>query len=353
MKNIVIALIVALAAAGGAAYFIMKKPAETPVAEAPAAEQVAEQTAPAATDTPAPADAVQTVPTPQGSIDGVPVKPGNPVVAKVGGKDVTRLDVFEFIQQLPANVQQLPPAQVYPLALEQVVNTEVVQAKAEQAGLESDPAVTQAVERAKEQAIRAVYLQRTLDGRITPDMIKGAYDDFIAKAPTVEERKARHILVATEDEAKAIVEELKGGADFVALASTKSQDKAAAAQGGDLGWFSKDQMVPEFSAAAFAGEKGAFTASPVKTQFGWHVIKVEDTRERPKPTMEELTPAIMAELRRVELDKLVKEWRDGTEIVKFDVNGDPVGTPPSPAAGAQAQPTPAPEAPAVEPAPAQ
>lgn len=359
LAAIAVAAIVLAGAAGGAAVYMTKDKAVEPApaampevaAETPetAPEQVATSAGEVAPATSAPAAAPASADEP-GQIGGVPVKPGNPVVAKVNGKDVSRLDVFQFIQQLPPNIQQMPPAQVYPMALDNVVNATLVQAKADAAGLDSDPEVQKQLAAAKEQIVRAVYLQKQVDAKVTDDKMKQVYDQAMAKAPSVEERKASHILVETEDKAKEILGKLKAGADFAELAKTESKDPSAAKNAGDLGWFLKDQMVPEFANAAFNGKKGELLDAPVKTQFGWHVVKVEDARVKAKPTFEELKPQLAAEVRRLELEKLVAEWRKEADVTVFDVNGDPV----SPSSGAEAAPAAAPSpAPTPVPAPAQ
>jgi peptidyl-prolyl cis-trans isomerase C len=126
---------------------------------------------------------------------------------------------------------------------------------------------------------------------ITDAEVKTAYDAAIAAMPVAEEVHARHILVTTEDDAKAIKAELDGGADFVTLAKEKSIEPGAKDSGGDLGYFTPDKMVKPFADAAFAMKVGE-VSNPIQTQFGWHIIKVEDRREAPKPTLEELTQQI-------------------------------------------------------------
>ncbi|MBN8522218.1 MAG: peptidylprolyl isomerase [Alphaproteobacteria bacterium] len=354
---VIITAVVLAAAAGGAAIYMTKgnAPADTP----PAPEQVAsasgEATAPATDTAATPAPSANTQPTPPaqapagqapqenvGEIGGVAVRPGNPVIAKVNGQDVTRLDVFQFIRQLPPQIQQMPPSDVYPTAVENVVNAEIIQQRANAASLESDPEFQKQMELAKEQVARTVFLQKEVDAKITEDMLKKIYDDNVAKMPDIEERKASHILVETEAKAREILEKVKGGGDFVALAKAESKDTAAAAKGGDLGWFTKDQMVAEFSKAVFEGAKGALLDQPVQTQFGWHVVKVEDARTKPKPSYEEVKPNLFAEARRIELEKLMTAWRQQAQITIFDVNGDPVVAPAGSAPAQAPAPTPAP-----------
>ena len=131
-----------------------------------------------------------------------------------------------------------------------------------------------------------------------------------------EEVHARHILVETEDEAKAILEQIKGGADFAALAKEKSKDPGAA-DGGDLGYFTKDQMVPEFAEVAFKMYPGQLS-NPVKTQFGWHLIKVEDKRQRPVPELEAIKEQIDAYLVRRAQSEYVAKLRQTAKIDRLD-----------------------------------
>lgn len=357
---IAVAVVVLAAAGGGAAVYMSKgksaEPAEAAQAADVASSPAPEQVATSAGDTAAPATAPQSEPAPAaaspapaegeaGKIGGVAVKPGNPVVAKVNGKDVSRIDVLNFIQQLPPNVQQMPPAQVYPVALDNVVNAALVQSKADAAGLESDPEVQKQMAAAKEQIVRAVFLQKQVDAKVTDDAMKKIYEEAISKFPKVEERKASHILVDSEAKAKEIITKLQGGANFADLAKAESKDPSAAKNAGDLGWFLQSQMVPEFAKAVFEAKKGDLLTQPVKTQFGWHVVKVEDMRDKPKPTFEEMKPQLATEVRRTELEKLVAEWRKEADVTIFDVNGDPV----APSSGAESAPA---SAPAPESAPA-
>ena len=135
----------------------------------------------------------------------------------------------------------------------------------------------------------------------------------MANTPPVNEVHARHILVKTKEEATAIIKQLDGGAKFEDIAKEKSSD-GSAAQGGDLGWFGPGQMVPEFEKAAFALEVGAYTKEPVQTQFGWHVIKVEDKRAQQPPAFEQVKDQIRSALLRDKYFALVKSARDAAKV---------------------------------------
>jgi peptidyl-prolyl cis-trans isomerase C len=142
------------------------------------------------------------------------------------------------------------------------------------------------------------------------------YDDAVKQMTGEQEVHARHILVPTEDEAKAIEAELKKGADFATLAKEKSKDPGAA-EGGDLGYFTKDQMVPEFSEVAFKLDKGQIS-DPVHTQFGWHIIKVEDKRTKPTPTFDEVKSQLENYVTHRAQAELVGKLRSAANIERLD-----------------------------------
>lgn len=251
------------------------------------------------------------------------VEEGNPVVAVVDGKEITRTDVYRFIRTMPANIQQMPATTVYPMALEQVINTRIVQNKAEDADLEETEAFKAEMEIAKQQIARNLYIEKQLESKIDEGTIKKMYKEYTKDIPDVEERRARHILVETEEKAKAVLAKLETGEKFEDLAKSLSIGPTSV-KGGDLGYFAKQEMVPEFSEAAFNMKKGDVMDKPVKTQFGWHIIQLVDIRDRPKPSMEQLAPALQAEARRKALDELLQKWRKNAEIKQFDINGKPL-----------------------------
>ncbi len=257
------------------------------------------------------------------SADQPKIEPGNPVVAKIGDEDVTRLDVLNFITQLPPNIRQLPIEQLFPLAQEQVINSKVVEMNIDEASVESDPEVQKQIATAKDQIVRNAYLQKQVDGKLTDGALKKAYADFIKEQPDVEEVKAAHILVEDEAVAKDIIAKLKDGGDFAALAKEFSKDNTAE-NGGDLGYFAKGDVVPEFAEAAFSTKPGKYSQEPVKTDFGFHVLSVAEKRMRPKPSFEEAKSMIENDLGRKLLDETLKGWREKEKIVKFDINGNAI-----------------------------
>lgn len=251
------------------------------------------------------------------------IRLGNPTVAVVDGVEIKRADVFNFIGALPEQVRQMPIQNLFPLALEQVINNKVITKKAESAKLEADPEVTKLFEQAKEQIVRNVYVERQVGEQINNKKLLKAYDELLTKSQDIQETRARHILVDSEEKAREIIKKLDGGAKFEDLSKEYSSGPSAE-NGGDLGYFAKDEMVPEFADAAFALEKGKYTKDPVKTQFGWHVVKVEDRRKRPEPQFEEVKPQLEAQLRQQTLTEMLEKWQKDSKIKKFDINGDPI-----------------------------
>lgn len=331
-KTLPIIIVALIAVAGGGYYFTQMKdggnaPASIETAAiqtpetAPEAEQAVSNVESAAGDT---KEESASAPNPAGENAQIEVEPGNPVVARVDGKDITRVDVYRFIQTMPQNIQQMPATTVYPMAMEQVINTRIVQNKANAADVSQSDQYKQELEMAKQQIARNIYLQQQVDKKISDGDLKKKYNEYVKQIPNIEERRARHILVETEDKAKAVVEKLnKDGTNFAELAKSLSVGPTAP-KGGDLGYFAKSEMVPEFANAAFDMKKNSILQTPVKTQFGWHIIQVLDVRERAKPTFEQMQPLLVAEMRREALDDLLKKWRKGVKVEQFDINGKPL-----------------------------
>jgi peptidyl-prolyl cis-trans isomerase C len=262
------------------------------------------------------------------------IKPGDPVVAKIGDEEIKRSDVFNFIAQLPPQMRQQPIGTLFPLALEQTINAYILENRAQAEGIENNEQVQAQIEDAKRNIMRTAYVQQVVEEGISDAEIQKRYDEYIKELPEVEETKARHILVDSEDKAKELIAQLKDGADFAELAKENSTGPTAP-NGGDLGYFSKDQMVPEFSDAAFATEPGNVVENPIQTQFGWHVIKVEDRRVRPKPELDEIRPLIETEIKRDVLDEKLQAWRGEKAIQTYDINGEEAAVQPEAETGNQ------------------
>jgi peptidyl-prolyl cis-trans isomerase C len=171
-------------------------------------------------------------------------------------------------------------------------------------------------------------LQEEAKSAITDEALHQTYDEAVKSQGGQEEVRARHILVEAEDEAKAILEQLKGGADFATLAKEKSKDPGAA-EGGDLGYFTKDQMVPEFAEVAFKMYPGQLS-NPVKTQFGWHIIKLEDKRTKQPPDFAKVKEQIESFLARKAQTEYITKLRQSAKIERLDKPADEAGSAKSP-----------------------
>lgn len=272
-------------------------------------------------DTPATADVAQVQQTQQPQLE---IEPGNPVVAKVGDQEITRVDVFNFIQNMPENVRQLPVDQLFQLAQNQVINAQVINRQVDEVNLDNDPEVKRRLDALKPGIVRNVYLEQQVNAGLTDERMQQAYQQYSENFPDVIEVKARHILVEDENTAKDLIAQLNEGADFAELAQANSTD-GTAQNGGELGYFTQNDVVPEFGEVAFALEVGAMTTEPVQTQFGFHVIKLEEKRKRPVPEFEQVRPFLEAQLRQAVLDNLVTTWRSESSVELFDINGAPLG----------------------------
>jgi peptidyl-prolyl cis-trans isomerase C len=266
-----------------------------------------------------------------------PSKPADPVVAKVGGQDIHLSDVSEAAQTLPDEVRSMPPQVLFPMLLDQMIDREALVIQAKKEGLEKDPQVQHAIDRATDQVLQNAMLSREITPTVTDAALKAKYDAEIANKPGEEEVHAQHILVPTEDAAKKIIEQLKKGADFATLAKSESKDPGAQ-NGGDLGFFKKTDMVPEFATAAFALKPGEFTQTPVKTQFGYHVIKLIERRAAPPQTFDEAKEQLRQELIQAGVRASLAKAKVGLVVEKFNMDGTPMVAAPAAAPAAPASP---------------
>lgn len=213
------------------------------------------------------------------------------VVAKVGDLEIRQSELDLAIANLDPQLQQLPDEQKRVAALSGAIDVKLLAQGAVDEGIKDTEDFKKRMDYIADRELHNAYFRKHVVDAVTEEEVKARYETEIAALPTQEEVNARHILVKTEDEAKAIISELDAGKDFAELAIAKSEDSNKS-DGGDLGWFTKGRMVPEFEEAAFALEKGAYTKAPVKSQFGYHVIKLEDRRDVQPPAFEQVEPQI-------------------------------------------------------------
>lgn len=239
------------------------------------------------------------------------------VIATVNGEEVTLGALIALRAELPAQYQSIPDAMLYDGLRDQITSQILLRQAAERAGIEDKAAVQRALAFQRTSFLAEIYIRERLNEQITEETVKAEYEKRYVDGPEVTQYKARHILVPDEAEAKEIAEEArKEGADFAELAKSRSKGPSAP-NGGDLGWFEEGQMVPEFQAAAFALKPGEIS-DPVKTQFGWHVIKLEETRARPAPPLDEVREEIVGEMSRTVTEAVIAELRESGDVTQAD-----------------------------------
>jgi peptidyl-prolyl cis-trans isomerase C len=275
----------------------------------------------------------------------------DPVVATVNGQPI-RLSELEVAQQsLPQQYRNMPLQAVFPALLDRIIDSKLVVQEGKKSKVTEDPAFKKRMAFVEDQVLQDFWIQREIARQVTADKLQKRYEERLKQMPTEEEVHARHILVSTEDEAKALIAEIKKGTAFDKLAKEKSTDKASGAEGGDLGWFKKSDMVKEFADAAFNLKKDELTETPVKTQFGYHVIKVEDRRKAPPPAFEEMADQLKEEMAREAVTAQLDQLRSGAKIEKFAMDGAKPDAPAAKPAAPAVTPTRPATPPAAAPAP--
>src|SRR6201996_1938907 len=240
----------------------------------------------------------------------------NPVLAKVNGSEIRQSDMAIAEEELGPSLEKMDPATRQENLLAFLIDMKIVSKAAEDKKVADSDEFKRRLAFARNRLLMDQLLANEGKAATTDEAMKKVYDDAAKQIASEQEVRARHILVETEDEAKAVKAELDKGADFAELAKKKSKDPGAS-DGGDLGFFTKDQMVPEFSAVAFALEPGKIS-DPVKSQFGWHIIKVEEKRNRKAPDFDQVKAQIETYVTRKAQAEYVGKLREGAKIERFD-----------------------------------
>jgi peptidyl-prolyl cis-trans isomerase C len=245
-----------------------------------------------------------------------PASASDPVIARVNGVDIKQSDLALAEEDVGADMQAASPEAKREHLISYLADIVMVTQAADKKNLADNPDFKRRLAFLRSKLLMGYELQQEAKTALTDEALKQTYDEAVKSMSGQEEVRARHILVEGEDEAKAIIEQLKGGADFAKLAKEKSKDPGAA-EGGDLGYFTKDQMVPEFADVAFKMYPGQLS-NPVKTQFGWHVIKVEDKRIKQPPEFEKVKDQIEAYLARKAQSDFIAKLRQSAKVERFD-----------------------------------
>ena len=247
-------------------------------------------------------------------------------VARVNGTDIKASDIAIVEEDIGANLSQIPPESRREYLTSYLTDMALVAKAAEGRNLADGEAFKQRLAYYRSKILMDLLLQSEAKAAVSDAAMHQLYDEAAKQMAGQQEVRARHILVKTEDEAKAVIAELKSGADFAELAKKKSTDPGAS-EGGDLGYFPKDEMVPEFAEAAFKLDKGQIS-DPVHTRFGWHVIKVEDKRERQVPSFDQVREQLATHLVRKAQAELITKLRADAKVERLD---QPVAQPAQPA----------------------
>jgi peptidyl-prolyl cis-trans isomerase C len=266
------------------------------------ASVAAQETAPAEQPAPGAAVAPAAAPDP------------NKVIATIDGKPVTEADLALAQQSVDQQYAQLPPEQRRAAAFMAIMEIKLLAEKAVADGLDKDADYQRRMAFLQQRALHSELIDKEVGAKITDEEVRARYDKQMADTPPANEVKARHILVKTKEEAEAIIKQLDGGADFQKLANEHTTDPSGKTSGGDLGYFAPGQMVPEFETAAFALEIGKYTAVPVQSQFGWHIILVEDKRAQQPPAFDTVKDQIRNLVFREKYFAMVSDLRKAAKV---------------------------------------
>jgi len=255
------------------------------------------------------------------------------VVATINGTPITEGDLGIAAQEFGDQLQRIPPNQQRTALIQVLIDIRLLAKAAETAGLDKDKDVAGKLAFAHDTTLRSEYLKSKVTASVTDDAAKKRFDEEIAKFVPSDEIHVLHILVKTEDEAKAVIADLEKGGDFAAIAKEKSLDPGSGPQGGDLGFIGRGKTVKPFEDAAFALDAGAYTKAPVQSEYGWHVIKVTEKRKEPAPTFDAEADRIKQELAQETMKNEIASLR---AAAKIDIV--PQAAPAAPAPGDQAAP---------------
>jgi peptidyl-prolyl cis-trans isomerase C len=258
---------------------------------------------------------------------GLPLRAeeANPVLAKVNGAEIRASDVALAEEELGPSLAQMDPATKKENVLSFLIDMKIVSKEAEDKKIAERDDFKTRLAFARNRLLMDNLLAVEGKAATTDENMKKVYEEAAKQISGEQEVHARHILVETEDQAKKVAEDLKKGADFAELAKKESKDPGAS-DGGDLGFFTKEQMVPEFSTVAFALEPGKIS-DPVKTQFGWHIIKVEEKRTRKAPDFEQVKPQIETYVVRKAQADYVAKLRTAAKVERMDKPEDAAAKP--------------------------
>lgn len=246
----------------------------------------------------------------------------DPVVARVNGTPIHRSEVLALRRSLPSEYQRLPLEAVFPFLVNQIIDTRLAAAAATRDNLHTSHEFKDRMASLRGSVLADIYLAGRIEAAVTDKKLRDRYNEFVKNFPDEQEVRARHILVKTEAEARSIIKDLKNGADFETVAKSKSTGPSRT-RGGDLGYFSRGKMVKPFADAAFSMKPGEISENPVKSQFGWHVIKVESRRKALPPSFSNKRAEFETETTKEAIRATRAALRKSAKIEEFKPDGSP------------------------------
>jgi peptidyl-prolyl cis-trans isomerase C len=249
--------------------------------------------------------------------------PADPIVASVEGHLIYLSDLGEASKTLPENLRGMPFDSLYPVLLDRMVDHQALVMMAERKGLEQKKAVQREIQAATERILEGAYLGEVAAPQVTEQAIQARYNQQFANRSATEEVRARHILVSTEAEARKVLQDLKNGTDFAAIARVLSKDPDAS-KGGDLGFFRREQVWPGFADVAFSLQPGQVGPNPIKNEFGWHVVKVEERRLVAPPTFAEVHDQLRQQILAAAVQQAIANARGQLAIHRFNLDGSEI-----------------------------
>jgi peptidyl-prolyl cis-trans isomerase C len=251
----------------------------------------------------------------------------DPIVGSVEGHLIYLSDLGEASKTLPENLRGMPFDSLYPVLLDRMVDHEALVIMARRKGLEEKKQVQRDIQAAIERILEGAYLGDVAAPQVTEQAIQARYNRQFANRPATEEVRARHILVTTEAEARKVLEDLQKGADFATIARVVSKDPDAA-KGGDLGFFRREQVWPNFADVAFALQPGQIAPNPIKNEFGLHVVKLQERRLVAPPSFSDVHDQLKQELLSAAVQQAIANARSQLSIDRFNLDGSELDTGP-------------------------
>ena len=239
-----------------------------------------------------------------------------PIVANVNKEKISLETMIHAMNELPPEIQSQPFMSYYEELLERVIDIKLIAQEGKKINLEEEPSVKAAIDFVTEKVLMQAFLSKYVQKNISEESLKASYNNYIADETSREEIKASHILLDTQNEAVEVIKMLNNGDDFAEVAKNKSTGPSGPS-GGDLGWFKRGQMVPPFENAAFSLGQNEISQKPIRTQFGWHVIKVFEKRIPQAPSYENMKNNLIQDLERKIVSKKIQDLRNNALIEKL------------------------------------